>query len=77
MLNVPVPFGAIYTAVHHLVSQTPVLSWLKPQVSAQDMMDPELYEKLVLNNFCKSRIMSTYTDILQVEILILAYINTI
>ncbi|KAK9925816.1 hypothetical protein M0R45_023081 [Rubus argutus] len=52
VLNVPVPFGAIYTAVHHLVSQTPVLSWLKPQVSAQDMMDPELYEKLVLNNFC-------------------------
>ncbi|XP_004301276.1 PREDICTED: uncharacterized protein LOC101301397 [Fragaria vesca subsp. vesca] len=52
VLNVPVPFGAIYTALHHLVSRTPALSWLKPQVSAQDMMDPELYEKLVLNNFC-------------------------
>lgn len=64
MVNVPVPFGAIYTAVHHLVSGTPVLSWLKPQVSAQDLMDPELYEKLILNNFGKSRIVSTYTDIL-------------
>ncbi|PRQ15991.1 putative serine aminopeptidase, S33, alpha/Beta hydrolase [Rosa chinensis] len=51
VVNVPVPFGAIYTAVHHLVSGTPVLSWLKPQVSAQDLMDPELYEKLILNNF--------------------------
>ena len=63
MLNVPVPFGAIYTVLHNLVSGTPVLSWLKPQVSAQDMMDPELYEKLVLNNFCKSRVMSIYIDI--------------
>lgn len=71
MLNVPVPFGAIYTALHHLVSRTPALSWLKPQVSAQDMMDPELYEKLVLNNFCKS----THTDILQSEVLILPYVN--
>lgn len=75
MLNVPVPFGAIYTALHHLVSRTPALSWLKPQVSAQDMMDPELYEKLVLNNFCKSRVMSTHTDILQSEVLILPCVN--
>ncbi|PQQ04775.1 uncharacterized protein Pyn_28575 [Prunus yedoensis var. nudiflora] len=51
VLNVPVPFGALLAAVHHLATRTHVLSWLKPQVSAQDMQ-PELYEKLVLNNFC-------------------------
>lgn len=59
VLNVPVPFGALVAAVHHLATRTHVLSWLKPQISAQDLQ-PELYEKLVLNNFCKS----TYTDIL-------------
>ncbi|CAB4311736.1 unnamed protein product [Prunus armeniaca] len=51
VLNVPVPFGALVAAVHHLATRTHVLSWLKPQISAQDMQ-PELYEKLVLNNFC-------------------------
>ncbi|KOM54424.1 hypothetical protein LR48_Vigan10g031600 [Vigna angularis] len=29
-----------------------VLSWLNYQISAQDMMDQKLFEKLVLNNFC-------------------------
>lgn len=29
-----------------------VLSWLNPQVSAQNMMQPEMLERLVLNNFC-------------------------
>ncbi|CAL9031628.1 unnamed protein product [Prunus brigantina] len=51
VLNVPVPFGALVAAVHHLATRTHVLSWLKPQISAQEMQ-PELYEKLVLNNFC-------------------------
>jgi len=42
------------TAVYPLASRPPyALSWLNPQVSAQDMMHPELFEKLVLNNFCK------------------------
>ena len=30
-----------------------VMAWLNPQVSAQDMMDPELFKRLVLNNFCE------------------------
>lgn len=54
-LNVPVvPLGALMTAAYPLSSRPPyVLSWINSQVSAQDMMLPELYEKLVLNNFCK------------------------
>ncbi|PKA62033.1 hypothetical protein AXF42_Ash018258 [Apostasia shenzhenica] len=53
-LNVPVvPLGALMTAAYPLSSRPPyVLSWLNSQVSAQDMMLPELYEKLILNNFC-------------------------
>lgn len=53
-LNVPVvPLGALMTAAYPLSSRPPyVLSWINSQVSAQDMMLPELYEKLVLNNFC-------------------------
>ncbi|KAH0467157.1 hypothetical protein IEQ34_004395 [Dendrobium chrysotoxum] len=53
-LNVPVvPLGALMTAAYPLSSRPPyVLSWITSQVSAQDMMLPELYEKLVLNNFC-------------------------
>ncbi|KAK1301980.1 hypothetical protein QJS10_CPB12g00459 [Acorus calamus] len=51
-LNI-IPIGALMAAVYPLSSRPPyVLSWLNAQVSAQDMMDPELYEKLVLNNFC-------------------------
>ncbi|GMN46377.1 hypothetical protein TIFTF001_015560 [Ficus carica] len=52
-LNVPaIPVGAILAAVHPFVSRPPfVLSWLKGQVSAQEMMHPELYDKLLLNNF--------------------------
>ncbi|XP_042502780.1 uncharacterized protein LOC122079982 isoform X1 [Macadamia integrifolia] len=54
-LNVPVlPVGALLAAVYPLSSRPPyVLSWLNPQISAQDMMHPELFERLVLNNFCK------------------------
>lgn len=53
VLNVPaVPFDLIATAVHHLGTRTPISSWLKPQVSAQGMMQPDLFRKLILNNFC-------------------------
>jgi hypothetical protein len=54
-LNVPViPVGALLAAAHPLASRPPyILSWLNPQISAQQMMDPKLFEKLVLNNFCK------------------------
>ncbi|XP_020522370.1 uncharacterized protein LOC18433607 isoform X1 [Amborella trichopoda] len=53
-LNVPVvPLGALMVAAYPLCSRPPyVLSWLTPLISSQDMMHPELLEKLVLNNFC-------------------------
>ncbi|PWA96883.1 hypothetical protein CTI12_AA035500 (chloroplast) [Artemisia annua] len=53
-LNVPiVPLGAMLTAVYPLTSSPPyVLAWLNHMISAQDMMDPDLLKKLVLNNFC-------------------------
>ncbi|CAI0451316.1 unnamed protein product [Linum tenue] len=53
-LNVPVvPLGAMLAAAFPLSSRPPyVLSWLNNLISAQDMMHPELLEKLVLNNFC-------------------------
>ncbi|KAI4340713.1 hypothetical protein MLD38_025523 [Melastoma candidum] len=52
-LNVPVvPLGAMLSAAYPLSSQPPyVLSWLTNLISAQDMMQPELLKKLVLNNF--------------------------
>ncbi|XP_010266693.1 PREDICTED: uncharacterized protein LOC104603357 isoform X2 [Nelumbo nucifera] len=53
-LNVPViPLGALLAAAYPLSCHPPyVLSWLNAQISAEDMMHPELFEKLVLNNFC-------------------------
>ncbi|XP_050224521.1 uncharacterized protein LOC126674165 isoform X1 [Mercurialis annua] len=53
-LSVPVvPLGALLSAAFPLSSRPPyVLSWLNYMISAQDMMHPELLEKLVLNNFC-------------------------
>ncbi|WOK92469.1 hypothetical protein Cni_G01160 [Canna indica] len=54
VLNVPVvPLGALLAAVYPLSSRPPyVLAWLNDQISAQDMMHPELFAKLVFNNFC-------------------------
>lgn len=54
-LNVPVvPLGAMLSAAYPLSSRPPyVLSWLTDLISAQDMMHPELLQKLVLNNFCE------------------------
>ncbi|KAJ9163311.1 hypothetical protein P3X46_022992 [Hevea brasiliensis] len=53
-LSVPVvPLGALLSAAYPLSSRPPyVLSWLNYLISAEDMMHPELLEKLVLNNFC-------------------------
>ncbi|KAJ7954146.1 Alpha/beta hydrolase family protein [Quillaja saponaria] len=53
-LNVPVvPLGALLAAAYPLSSRPPyVLSWLNNLISAEDMMDTELLEKLVFNNFC-------------------------
>ncbi|CAO2828493.1 unnamed protein product [Amaranthus hypochondriacus] len=54
VLNVPVvPLGAMLSAAYPLSSSPPyVLSWLNNLISAEDMMDPELLKKLVLNSFC-------------------------
>ncbi|KAI5054966.1 hypothetical protein GOP47_0030111 [Adiantum capillus-veneris] len=54
LLNVPaVPLGALMTALHPLTVNPPyAFAWLSAQVSAQEMMDPQLFKKLVLNNFC-------------------------
>ncbi|KAJ7532397.1 hypothetical protein O6H91_13G002200 [Diphasiastrum complanatum] len=54
VLNVPViPLGTLMTALHPLVSRPPyALAWLGSHVSAGRMMDPSLFQKLVLNNFC-------------------------
>ncbi|XP_022152293.1 uncharacterized protein LOC111020046 [Momordica charantia] len=53
-LNVPVvPLGALLSASYPLSSRPPyVLSWLNNLISAEDMMQPEMLKKLVLNNFC-------------------------
>ncbi|KAK7280424.1 hypothetical protein RJT34_25488 [Clitoria ternatea] len=53
-LNVPVvPLGAMLSAAYPLSSRPPyALSWLNTLISAEDMMDPDLLKRLVLNNFC-------------------------
>ncbi|XP_020205277.1 uncharacterized protein LOC109790512 isoform X2 [Cajanus cajan] len=53
-LNVPVvPLGAMLAAAYPLSSRPPyVLSWLNTLISAENMMDPDLLKRLVLNNFC-------------------------
>ncbi|XP_027363699.1 uncharacterized protein LOC113871108 isoform X2 [Abrus precatorius] len=53
-LNVPVvPLGAMLAAAYPLSSRPPyVFSWLNTLISAEDMMDPDLLRRLVLNNFC-------------------------
>lgn len=55
MLNVPViPLGALMSAIHPLASRPPyALAYLGYQVSARQMMEPDLFKKLICNNFCK------------------------
>ncbi|KAK2397467.1 hypothetical protein P8452_18439 [Trifolium repens] len=52
-LNVPaIPVGPLIASAYPLARYPPyVLSWLNSQISAQNMMDKKLYEKLVFNNF--------------------------
>ncbi|KAI3515658.1 hypothetical protein L1887_14559 [Cichorium endivia] len=48
-----VPLGALLAAAYPLASRPPYLmSWLNRLITAQDMMQPELMEKFVMNNFC-------------------------
>lgn len=53
-LKVPaVPIGAVLAALYPFASRPPfLLYWLNAQISAQEMMVPELFERLVLKNFC-------------------------
>ncbi|GAB2223818.1 hypothetical protein Droror1_Dr00004560 [Drosera rotundifolia] len=53
-LNLPsIPMGAIYSVIHPLALQPSyLLSWLSSQISVQDVMIPELVEKLYLKNHC-------------------------
>ncbi|KAK3015859.1 hypothetical protein RJ639_005799 [Escallonia herrerae] len=62
VFNVPVvPLGALLAAAHPLASRPPyVMSWLKTLISAENMMHPELLEKLVLTNFCMYTIASLF-----------------
>ncbi|KAK2984221.1 hypothetical protein RJ640_013450 [Escallonia rubra] len=69
VFNVPVvPLGALLAAAHPLASRPPyVMSWLKTLISAENMMHPELLEKLVLTNFCMYRIASLFLTCLLVN----------
>ncbi|CAK9867454.1 unnamed protein product [Sphagnum jensenii] len=54
LLNIPVvPLGLLMNAVHPLATRPPYpLAWIGYHVSARGMMDPALFQKLVLSNFC-------------------------
>ncbi|CAJ2630651.1 unnamed protein product [Trifolium pratense] len=53
-LSVPVvPLGAMLVAAYEVSSRSPYASsWLNTLISAEGMMDPDLFKRLVLNNFC-------------------------
>ncbi|XP_039040501.1 uncharacterized protein LOC120178772 isoform X2 [Hibiscus syriacus] len=53
VLNVPViPIGPLIAAAHPFAANPPyILSWLSPEISAPDMMQPKLFEKLAMENF--------------------------
>lgn len=53
-LKVPVmPIDTMLAMAHPLMCRPPYpLSWLTTNISAPQMMDPELIEKLVLNSLC-------------------------
>lgn len=54
LLNIPVvPLGLMMSAVAPLITKPPYpLAWIGYHVSAKGMMDVELFQKLVLTNFC-------------------------
>ncbi|TYI97296.1 hypothetical protein E1A91_D01G133800v1 [Gossypium mustelinum] len=53
VLNVLViPIGTLLAATHPFAANPPyLLSWLSPQISTPDMLQPKLFEKLVTENF--------------------------
>nr|KJB34303.1 hypothetical protein B456_006G058300 [Gossypium raimondii] len=62
VLNVPViPIGTLLAAAHPFAANPPyLLSWLSPQISAPDMLQPKLFEKLVTENFGRRSSVSLY-----------------
>lgn len=68
-LKVPViPLGTLLAAIHPFASRPPyVLYWLKLLISAPDMMHPELFEKLIFNNFgnIPTKLLSQLTTVFQ------------
>ncbi|GAU25630.1 hypothetical protein TSUD_49820 [Trifolium subterraneum] len=49
-----VPLGAMLVAAYEVSSRSPYASsWLNTLISAEGMMDPDLFKRLVLNNFWK------------------------
>lgn len=55
LLNIPVvPLGVMMTAVTPLITNAPYpLAWIGYHVSAKGMMDEDLFQKLILTNFCE------------------------
>ena len=48
------PIDTMLEMAHPLICRPPyALSWLTTNISAPQMMDPEVIEKLVLNSLCK------------------------
>ncbi|XP_040953518.1 uncharacterized protein [Gossypium hirsutum] len=67
VLNVPIiPIGTLLAAAHPFAANPPyLLSWLSPQISAPDMLQPKLFEKLVTENFGRRSSVSLYNRISQ------------
>lgn len=64
VLNVPViPIGPLLATALPFATRPPyILSWLNPQISAPDMMQPELFEKLVMENFGKKKFFTFFSE---------------
>ncbi|TYI73349.1 hypothetical protein E1A91_D07G124100v1 [Gossypium mustelinum] len=67
VLNVPViPIATLLAAAHPFAANPPyLLSCLSPQISASDMLQPKLFEKLVTKNFGRRSSVSLYNRISQ------------
>nr|KJB14563.1 hypothetical protein B456_002G131400 [Gossypium raimondii] len=78
VLNVPVsPIGTLLAATHPFAANPPyLLSWLSPQSSALDMLQPNLFEKLVTENFGRRSSVSLYNRISQIIMTQLEVVKT-
>jgi UDP-N-acetylglucosamine--N-acetylmuramyl-(pentapeptide) pyrophosphoryl-undecaprenol N-acetylglucosamine transferase len=59
-INLPImPIDTMLAMAHPLMCRPPYsLSWLTANISAPQMMDPEVIEKLVLNSLCKYKLLN-------------------